>query len=143
MSVNGQNERHILTSQLLTNSQNTSETYLWSRCLCFGKTKKFHCPIITTFSLCLLHMDNLTSGIPLSDQVCKSKYHHIPTQCSMLRVHRELLSHVFFILSSASLNVISSLLAFTKVKESPATKKCKCPVMYWKSAQRVSKQPSL
>lgn len=80
--------------------------------------KKFHCLVITPFSLCLLHVDNLMSGIPLSDQakLCKGKHHHIPNQCSMLQFHRELLFHVFFILSSASLNVISSLLAFTKVK---------------------------
>ena len=53
--------------------------------------KNFYCPITMSFSLCLLHMDNLTSGLPPSDQskVCKSKYHHVPSQCSILQVHRE------------------------------------------------------
>lgn len=73
--------------------------------------KKFHCLIITFF-IVLLYADNLTSGIPLSDQakMSKGKQHHIPSQWSTFQFHRELLFHVFFIFSS------SLLLAFTEVK---------------------------
>lgn len=61
---------------------------MWSKNVCILEKldKKFYCPIITSFLLYLLHVDNLTSGIPLSDEarLCKSKHHYIPSQCAML-----------------------------------------------------------
>lgn len=80
------------------------------------------------------------SGIPLSHQatLCKDKFHHVPRQCSMLRLHRAPSTWVFFMLSSVSLSAISSLLAFTKVKGISSKKK---KVWYQKSVHPVSKQP--
>lgn len=99
-----QSKRHKL--------QRTFQTHIcvW-KIFIFILYKKFHCLIITFF-IVLLYADNLTSGIPLSDQakMSKGKQHHIPSQWSTFQFHRKLLFHVFFIFSS------SLLLAFTEVK---------------------------
>ena len=139
---NGQHERHMWNSQPLTSSQNTLDKHIYQKMfIVLGNHRRN----FTGQSLSLLYCAYCTWPTQcqafLSHQatLCKGKYHHVPRQCSMLRLHRAPSTCVFFILSFASLNAIFSLLAFTKVK-GISSKKKKKKIWYWKSVHPVSKQ---
>ena len=140
---NGQHERHMWNSQPLTSSQNTLDTHVNQKMfIVLGNHRRnftgqslslFHCAYCTWPTQCQAFLWVIR---PCCGRTNTTTF--LGSVPSMLRLHRAPSTCVFFILSSVSLNAISTLLAFTKVKGISSKKK---KVWYWKSVPPVSKQP--